>query len=70
MLIIQNRQTIRIIIFGYADDTLFEEKGHSNRVENMVNMAAMSGEPMKACFTYHEIEITYVLLRRYILFML
>lgn len=44
------------IIFDYADDRLFEEKGLSNRVENMVNMAAASGEPMKFCFTYVEIE--------------
>lgn len=44
------------IVFNYADDILFEEKGLSNRVKNMVNMAAMSGEPMKSCITYHEIE--------------
>ncbi|WP_018930705.1 class I SAM-dependent methyltransferase [Gracilibacillus lacisalsi] len=44
------------IIFDYADEKLFEEKGISNRVENMVKMAAASGEPMKSCFTYSEIE--------------
>lgn len=44
------------IVFDYADEKLFEEKGLSNRVENMVNMAAASGEPMKSSFTYNEIE--------------
>lgn len=44
------------IVFDYADETLFEEKGRSNRVENMVKMASASGEPMKSCFTYYEIE--------------
>lgn len=44
------------IVFDYADEKLFEEKGMSNRVENMVKMAAASGEPMKSSFTYDEIE--------------
>lgn len=44
------------IVFDYADKNLFEEKGISNRVENMVKMASASGEPMKSCFTYNEIE--------------
>ncbi|HLR72114.1 MAG TPA: class I SAM-dependent methyltransferase [Pseudogracilibacillus sp.] len=44
------------IVFDYADDKLFEEKGMSNRVQNMVQMASASGEPMKSCFTYDEIE--------------
>lgn len=44
------------IVFDYADEKLFEEKGMSNRVENMVKMASASGEPMKSCFTYNEIE--------------
>ncbi|AWB46075.1 SAM-dependent methyltransferase [Paenibacillus sp. CAA11] len=44
------------IVFDYADEKLFEEKGISNRVENMVKMASASGEPMKSCFTYDEIE--------------
>ena len=44
------------IVFDYADETLFEEKGVSNRVENMVKMAAAGGEPMKSCFSYSEIE--------------
>src|SRR5699024_11506291 len=43
------------IVFDYADDKLFEEKGMSNRVQNMVQMALASGEPMKSCFTYDEI---------------
>ena len=44
------------IVFDYADETLFCEKGLSNRVENMVKMASASGEPMKSCFAYTEIE--------------
>ncbi|RDW17287.1 class I SAM-dependent methyltransferase [Oceanobacillus chungangensis] len=44
------------IVFDYADETLFKEKGRSNRVENMVIMASASGEPMKSSFTYNEIE--------------
>ncbi|MGM0921259.1 MAG: class I SAM-dependent methyltransferase [Bacillota bacterium] len=44
------------IVFDYADDKLFEEKGMSNRVQNMVQMASASGEPMKSCFTYDEME--------------
>ncbi|WP_085505785.1 class I SAM-dependent methyltransferase [Thalassobacillus devorans] len=44
------------IVFDYGDETLFTEKGHFNRVENMVKMAAASGEPMKSCFSYQELE--------------
>ncbi|MGE7694664.1 class I SAM-dependent methyltransferase [Lysinibacillus sp. NPDC094177] len=44
------------IVLDYADDNLFKEKGISNRVDNMVKMAAASGEPMKSCFTYKEME--------------
>ncbi|RFB12658.1 class I SAM-dependent methyltransferase [Bacillus sp. HNG] len=44
------------IVFDYADEKLFKEKGISNRVENMVKMALASGEPMKSNFTYNEIE--------------
>ncbi len=44
------------IVFDYADETLFHEKGLSNRVENMVKMASASGESMKSCFIYTEIE--------------
>lgn len=44
------------IVFDYADEKLFEEKGTSNRVENMVKMASIGGEPMKSCFSYSEIE--------------
>ncbi|MDA7028546.1 class I SAM-dependent methyltransferase [Bacillus sp. CLL-7-23] len=44
------------IIIDYADENLFSEKGTFNRVENMVKMAAASGEPMKSCFTYDEME--------------
>lgn len=44
------------IVFDYADESLFTAKGLSNRVENMVKMAAASGEPMKSCFSYRQIE--------------
>lgn len=44
------------IVFDYADDNLFEAKGMSNRVQNMVQMASASGEPMRSCFTYDEME--------------
>lgn len=44
------------IVFDYADENLFEEKGMFNRVQNMVKMASASGEQMKSCFTYEEME--------------
>ncbi|SET63857.1 methyltransferase, TIGR00027 family [Oceanobacillus limi] len=44
------------IVFDYADEKLFKEKGIYNRVENMVKLASASGEPMKSGFTYDEIE--------------
>ncbi len=44
------------IVFDFADENLFKEKGMFNRVENMVKMASASGEPMKSCFAYDEIE--------------
>ncbi|MDN9008971.1 class I SAM-dependent methyltransferase [Brevibacillus laterosporus] len=44
------------IVFDYADENLFKEKGISNRVENMVKLASASGEPMKSCFSYFEME--------------
>ncbi|TKH37655.1 SAM-dependent methyltransferase [Paenibacillus polymyxa] len=44
------------IVFDYADENLFKEKGVFNRVENMVKMASVSGELMKSCFAYDEIE--------------
>ncbi|CDO03845.1 methyltransferase [Oceanobacillus picturae] len=44
------------IVFDYADECLFEEKGLSNRVENMVKMAEASGEPMKSCYSISEME--------------
>ncbi|SES27623.1 methyltransferase, TIGR00027 family [Gracilibacillus ureilyticus] len=44
------------IVFDYADDQLFEEKGLSNRVENMVKMAAAGGEPMKSSFNRLEMD--------------
>lgn len=44
------------IVFDYADETLFEEKGIYNRVENMLKMVSTGGEPMKSCFSYNEIE--------------
>ncbi|MED1116521.1 class I SAM-dependent methyltransferase [Bacillus paramycoides] len=44
------------IVFDYPDENLFKEKGLSNRVENMVKMAEVGGEPMKSCFSYEEME--------------
>ncbi|TXS01044.1 SAM-dependent methyltransferase [Bacillus sp. SH7-1] len=44
------------IVFDYPDENLFTEKGLSNRVENMVKMAVVGGEPMKSCFSYAEME--------------
>ncbi len=44
------------IVFDYPDENLFAEKGLSNRVENMVKMATVGGEPMKSCFSYAEME--------------
>lgn len=44
------------IVFDFADENLFVEKGKSNRVERMLTMAATVGEPMKSCFSYHELE--------------
>ncbi|MGG3729316.1 class I SAM-dependent methyltransferase [Bacillus wiedmannii] len=44
------------IVFDYPDENLFTEKGLSNRVENMVKMATVGGEPMKSCFSYTEME--------------
>ncbi len=44
------------IVFDYADENLFKEKGMSHRVQNMVQMASASGEPMKSCFTYDEMK--------------
>lgn len=44
------------IVFDYADEHLFQEKGKYNRVENMVKMATMGGEPMLSCFTYEDME--------------
>ncbi|MED1557054.1 class I SAM-dependent methyltransferase [Bacillus paramycoides] len=44
------------IVFDYPDENLFTEKGLSNRVENMVKMAEVGGEPMKACYSYREME--------------
>lgn len=44
------------IVFDYADETLFTEKGKANRVTNMVKMAAASGEPMVSCYTFSELE--------------
>ena len=45
------------IVFDFGDEKFFEEKGASKRVENIRKMASVSGEPMKSCFSYDEIEI-------------
>lgn len=43
------------IVMDYADELLFETKGFSNRLANMVNMAEAAGEPMKACYSLVEL---------------
>ena len=45
------------IVFDYGDEGLFKSKGTSNRVENMIKMAAVGGEKMQSCFTTDDIEI-------------
>jgi methyltransferase (TIGR00027 family) len=42
------------IVFDYADENLFTSE--VKRVKNMVAMAEASGEPMKSCFSYAELE--------------
>jgi methyltransferase (TIGR00027 family) len=42
------------IVFDYADENLFTSD--VKRVQNMVGMAQASGEPMKSCFNYAELE--------------
>ncbi|NBJ69889.1 MULTISPECIES: class I SAM-dependent methyltransferase [Clostridia] len=44
------------IVFDYADEKLFEEKGMYNRVENMLKMASAGEEPMQSCFSYEGLE--------------
>lgn len=42
------------IVFDYADNGFF--KSDIKRVQNMVSMAQASGEPMKSCYSYDELE--------------
>jgi methyltransferase (TIGR00027 family) len=42
------------VVFDYADENLFASE--VKRVQNMVAMAEASGEPMKSCFSYTELE--------------
>lgn len=42
------------ILFDYATKDLFNSP--IKRVQNMVAMAAASGEPMKSCFNYNNLE--------------
>ncbi|MFA1738208.1 class I SAM-dependent methyltransferase [Lysinibacillus fusiformis] len=44
------------LVLDYADESLFSEKGISNRVDHMVKMAAAGGEPMRSCYRYEEME--------------
>ncbi|WP_147532919.1 class I SAM-dependent methyltransferase [Bacillus marasmi] len=44
------------IVFDFADENVFVEKGKHNRVANMLKMAATVGEPMKSGFSYDELE--------------
>jgi len=42
------------LMFDYPDEKLF--KSEVSRVKSMLAMAAASGEPMKSCFSYAELE--------------
>lgn len=44
------------IIFDIADERLFTETGIFSRVQNMVQMAAASGEPMQFCSSIAQLE--------------
>lgn len=44
------------IVLDYADENLFDASKTTKRVQNMLAMAAASGEPMKSCFKYSELE--------------
>lgn len=44
------------IIFDFADERLFSEKGIYHRVQNMIQMAHASGEPMKFSISLLELE--------------
>lgn len=44
------------IVFDFADEQLFKEKGIYHRVQHIVQMAQVSGEPMKFCISLHELE--------------
>lgn len=51
-----NLPTGSSIVLDYADEHLFETKGIYNRVDNMIQMAAAGGEPMKSGYAYAEME--------------
>ncbi len=42
------------IVFDYADENIFTSD--LKRVRNMIAMAKASGEPMKSCYNYYELE--------------
>lgn len=44
------------IVMDYGDNEMFKINGLYNRVQSMVQIAAINGEPMKSCFAYKEIE--------------
>lgn len=44
------------VIFDYGDNQLFDASKTTKRVQNMIGLAAQSGEPMKSCFSYPELE--------------
>lgn len=43
------------LVFDFADENLFSS--NVKRVQNMIAMAEVAGEPMKTCFTYKELEL-------------
>jgi len=44
------------VVFDYADENIFTSD--LKRVRNMIAMADASGEPMKSCYNYYELEET------------
>lgn len=54
--IFSNVPTGSSIVFDFADENLFKQKGIYNRVEKMLQMVSTGGEPMRSSFTYQEIE--------------
>lgn len=44
------------VVFDYADGDLFDAEKTPRRVRNMVALAEESGEPMRSCYSYEDLE--------------